>query len=177
MEIDEIDIKILNILKENSRISFTEIAKNLNITRQTVKSRIERLEKDGIIKRYTIEVADIFRKNLFILRVRTEDYRRLKDIEEVLEINKISDREYILKLEISSLSRLSEIAEQDWIEVEEVIPVLKSEIVDKPLSLKLEFKCDYCGKTSIDDPLIYKKHNRFYVLCCKTCLEEFKKYG
>ncbi len=53
---DEKDTRILEMLLENARISYTEIANRLNISEGTVRKRIEKLEKDGVIQRYTIEV-------------------------------------------------------------------------------------------------------------------------
>jgi len=53
---DEKDMKIIELLQENSRISYTEIAKVLGVTETTVRKRIADLEKRGVIKKYTIEV-------------------------------------------------------------------------------------------------------------------------
>ncbi|MEM2199683.1 MAG: winged helix-turn-helix transcriptional regulator, partial [Thermoplasmata archaeon] len=49
LKIDEIDIKILEILKDNGRISDSEIARKINVSNDTVKRRRERMEKEGII--------------------------------------------------------------------------------------------------------------------------------
>jgi len=56
MNIDEKDKKILNVLMENSRLSYRQIAKRLKISAATVMHRINNLEKEGIIKKYTTEV-------------------------------------------------------------------------------------------------------------------------
>ncbi len=53
---DDKDAKILEMLIENARISYTEIAGRLNISEGTARKRIEKLEKDGIIRKYTIDV-------------------------------------------------------------------------------------------------------------------------
>ena len=55
-KIDEIDKQILSLLSENARISYVDIAKVVNLSRVAVKSRIENLEKDGIIKKYTTDM-------------------------------------------------------------------------------------------------------------------------
>ncbi len=54
--IDEIDLKILSLLKENSRIKISEIAKRLGIPVSTVYTRIKKLEQQGIIRKYTIDL-------------------------------------------------------------------------------------------------------------------------
>ncbi len=54
--LDELDTKILKLLSKNSKLSYRQIASFLNISTNTVIKRIRNLEKEGIIKRYTIEV-------------------------------------------------------------------------------------------------------------------------
>lgn len=51
---DETDQAILNLLIENSRISYIEIAEQVGLSRAAVKNRIEALEKSGVIEKYTV---------------------------------------------------------------------------------------------------------------------------
>lgn len=50
--LDEIDIKLLEILQENCKLNFTQIGHELGLAESTVRYRIERLEKRGIITNY-----------------------------------------------------------------------------------------------------------------------------
>jgi Lrp/AsnC family transcriptional regulator for asnA, asnC and gidA len=50
--LDEIDKKLLEILQENCKLNFTQIGHELEIAESTVRYRIERLEKRGIITNY-----------------------------------------------------------------------------------------------------------------------------
>lgn len=54
--IDEISIKILSLLQNNARMSYTEIGQIIGMSSSSVKERIERLEENGIITQYTIKV-------------------------------------------------------------------------------------------------------------------------
>jgi Lrp/AsnC family transcriptional regulator for asnA, asnC and gidA len=54
--IDNIDDKIIKILINNSRISNTKIAKLLNISEASVRKRIKKIMKHGIIKKFTVEL-------------------------------------------------------------------------------------------------------------------------
>lgn len=58
MKITPSDQSLLSVLRENARASTAEVARRLNLSRTTVQSRIERLERDGIIAGYTVRVAD-----------------------------------------------------------------------------------------------------------------------
>ncbi|MDY6865323.1 MAG: Lrp/AsnC family transcriptional regulator [Halobacteriota archaeon] len=53
---DEKDRKIIEALRENSRTPFTEIAQKLGVSESTIRNRVQALENDGVIKKYTILV-------------------------------------------------------------------------------------------------------------------------
>jgi Lrp/AsnC family transcriptional regulator of lysine biosynthesis len=57
IQIDEIDAKLLSLLKQNSRATLGEIATQLGISKTAVKKRLERLVQQGVIKRFTIEYS------------------------------------------------------------------------------------------------------------------------
>lgn len=50
------NLDLLLALKENSRIHFVELAKRLSVSETAIRKRVRKLEHDGVIKKYTIEV-------------------------------------------------------------------------------------------------------------------------
>ena len=48
--IDELDRKILSLLQKDARLSYREIAKELNVAVGTVYNRLRRLEEEGVLK-------------------------------------------------------------------------------------------------------------------------------
>lgn len=52
------DFELVKILMENARAPFIDIAKAFNVSETAVRKRIKKLEKKGIIKKYTV-VADL----------------------------------------------------------------------------------------------------------------------
>lgn len=58
MKITAPDQQLLSVLRENARASTAEIARRLGLSRTTVQSRIDRLERDGVIAGYTVRVAE-----------------------------------------------------------------------------------------------------------------------
>ena len=52
MEIDKTDVEILRVLEKNARLSLRKIAKKVGVSVATVMHRINKLEKEGIIRRY-----------------------------------------------------------------------------------------------------------------------------
>ncbi len=54
--IDEKDMEILRVLRRNSKSSVNRIAKVTGIPPATVHHRLRKLDKEGIIRRYTVEL-------------------------------------------------------------------------------------------------------------------------
>jgi Lrp/AsnC family transcriptional regulator for asnA, asnC and gidA len=48
-QLDEIDKKILDFLVENTRMPFTEIAKQMDVSAGTIHVRVKKMEDAGII--------------------------------------------------------------------------------------------------------------------------------
>ncbi|MBI3026756.1 Lrp/AsnC family transcriptional regulator [Candidatus Woesearchaeota archaeon] len=51
--LDETDIGILRILRQNARTPFLDIAKKLRISESTIRKRVKDLEQKGVIKKYS----------------------------------------------------------------------------------------------------------------------------
>ncbi|MEB3772596.1 MAG: AsnC family transcriptional regulator, partial [Desulfurococcales archaeon] len=54
--IDEKDKVIVDMLRENARVSYSEIARKLGISEVAVMKRVKKLEASGVIKKYTVIV-------------------------------------------------------------------------------------------------------------------------
>ncbi len=55
--IDPIDEGLLRLLRENARRSTTELGRRLGVSRTTVQSRLERLERRGVVAGYTVRLG------------------------------------------------------------------------------------------------------------------------
>ena len=51
---DDLDRRILAILRRDSRTPYTEIADRVSTSEGTVRNRVERLIEDGVIERFTV---------------------------------------------------------------------------------------------------------------------------
>lgn len=58
--LDEIDQKIVQLLIKNARFSYSDIGKEVGISRVAVKARIQALEKKGLLK--NIQQLSILKK-------------------------------------------------------------------------------------------------------------------
>ncbi len=177
MKIDDLDLKLIYLLMDNSRLSISELAERLGVSRPTVKSRLDRLEKEGIIQGYTIKLnPELLRAhNVVALIIKTSEPEKLQEFEEIIEINRFTSRKYLIKVAVKDMEQLRNVIEGAGFEVIEIMPVLESVERTSPPKVKIPFKCDYCGKEIIEEPIVYKYRNRVYFFCCPTCLREFKR--
>lgn len=118
-KIDLIDLKILEELKSNSRISFNDISKKIDKTEATVRRRVKKLLDEGIIKRFTVEYnIDTKQKvsaTVKIIPDFKEVKRILRELSEVDEITNIwrlsGDCGLLLKVDIPSIEEFNPLIE------------------------------------------------------------------
>lgn len=56
VSMDDLDWAIIGILQQNAKETYTEVGRRLRLAHSTVYDRIKKLEKHGIIKKYTVEI-------------------------------------------------------------------------------------------------------------------------
>ncbi len=54
--LDLIDQKILMLLKDNARLPLVAIARTVGLSRSATQERLSRLEKTGVIEKYTVQI-------------------------------------------------------------------------------------------------------------------------
>ncbi len=56
MELNETDLKLIELLKKDSRASYTELGKKINLSDVAVRKRIDKLVSMGVIKNFSIAI-------------------------------------------------------------------------------------------------------------------------
>lgn len=56
LEIDSVDMKLLKMLTEDGRVSFSEMGEEVGLSTSGVRRRIKKLEEDRIIQGYTVKI-------------------------------------------------------------------------------------------------------------------------
>ncbi len=89
--IDEKDKKILEILKNDSRTPYTEIAERLDVSEATVRKRIESLREENIIEKFTIEIdpQSLGYETVTLLGLDVEPKYFLKAVQDMKEIEEV----------------------------------------------------------------------------------------
>ena len=92
--LDAVDGAILYLLQENARQSITDIADRVNVSGNTVRNRIDRLEERGVIRGYSVDLdynrTDIQHHFQFVCTARINDREplanRALEVPGVLEV-------------------------------------------------------------------------------------------
>jgi len=109
--LDPLDERILAELTANARIAHAELGAKVNLSRNAVRQRIERLERDGAIQGYTVRLGDSRRPSSLISaaifvyrydRMRGDDVlAKLRTLPEVIQCEVLSG-EFDLMLRVAA---------------------------------------------------------------------------
>ena len=108
--LDRFDTAILTELSTDGRLSATELARRIGLSKSPTQARMKRLEDDGVIKGYTarLDRARIGRAHIAFVEVRLSDTREaalqafnraVLTVPEIEECHMIASRfDYLLKV-------------------------------------------------------------------------------
>jgi len=120
--LDAIDHNILALLRENARRTLADIGDHVSLSVAAVKRRIERLERDGVIKGYTtrVDMSGLDEGIEVIMEVYCADRTSPGDIrpsfehvDEVVSGFTVSgEPDVLLRLRVDSVSHLEDVVER-----------------------------------------------------------------
>jgi Lrp/AsnC family leucine-responsive transcriptional regulator len=99
--LDKVDQKIIEILNKNARTPSKEIATELrksghDVSDRTIRKRIERLEKSGIIKGYKAVLSDVSETNDYeALFIKFKPTKSLESVKESIKEHVIEKPNYL----------------------------------------------------------------------------------
>jgi Lrp/AsnC family transcriptional regulator for asnA, asnC and gidA len=133
--VDSLDRSILSVLRDSSRSPFVEIAKQVGVTERTVRTRMRRLEEEGIIRSYTIREAGIGLTALVRLKVGTGteigtlagEYATWNGIECIYEIS--GDADLVAVIHVDDTIALRTLLDKMWLAAPGEITSTQTELV------------------------------------------------
>jgi DNA-binding Lrp family transcriptional regulator len=115
------DNALIAILRENARAPTAEIARRLGVSRTTVQSRLERLERRGVIAGYTLRLSEEQTRSLLrahilltiVPKLIGEVEAGLREIPAVRTLHSVSGNfDMIAIIEAKSVGELDELADR-----------------------------------------------------------------
>jgi Lrp/AsnC family leucine-responsive transcriptional regulator len=112
---DNIDIKILELLQKNSRITISDLSTELSLSRPSISERLHRLQENKVIEEFTARVSlpAVGREILLVILVSglkvsvTEFEQMAKNEEEIIECHRVTGEvSYMMKAAVSSMNSM-----------------------------------------------------------------------
>ena len=141
-DLDTLDIKILNLLQENARITMLELAEQVGLSPTPCARRVKRLEDEGLIARY-VTLLDPKQAGLelsvFIsvrLRSQTAEIiekfeRSVRDLPEISECYLVSGvHDYLLRLRVADVDSLRDFLRNRLVAIEGIAEAQSSIVLD-----------------------------------------------
>ncbi|MFS0575243.1 Lrp/AsnC family transcriptional regulator [Sporosarcina sp. 179-K 3D1 HS] len=113
---DELDLKLLTLLQMNSRVTVSELSKQLVLSRPSVSERLQRLQERGIIEDFTARVSLPAVGLEILLFIQVSELKRtphefeqmIKEELAVIECHRVTGTtNYILKAAVNNMASMS----------------------------------------------------------------------
>ena len=156
LQIDNINLKIIDILNKDSSTPFVDIAKRIGVSDATVHIRVRRMMAAGIITKFTISVDNdlLGYDHLAFMGINISPGSAdqiifdLLRIEEVLEMHEMHGKfDLLLKIRAKNLNQMRDIVENKICKIphileSELMTVLKTDKEEQMVSLEndIEYK-------------------------------------
>ncbi len=118
---DDLDHQLLQLLTKDARMPATALAQELRVSRGTVQNRIDRMQHQGVIKRFTVELSagekDVQVSAFTLIRLKADDgkatIQSLRRISAILDIHTLSGSfDLVAEVRASSLSNLDQVLDR-----------------------------------------------------------------
>ena len=159
---NELELRAITLLSEDSRLSVSDLASKLGVSKATASRLIKSLRSKGV--KFTVNIPQSYpRAYIISRRMQGKECYRLIDGRYMIIVG-AGDFNELVKL-INGIKGKDAV----YIVLEQCSKAMRT------LAAIPKLVCDYCGGPINGSPIQYKRGRRVYYLCCKTCLRELKK--
>jgi DNA-binding Lrp family transcriptional regulator len=183
--IDDVDYRILELLMDDARRPYRDIAEEVGRSPPTVSERVERLKEVGVIERFTLDVdrSRLVEGPTVLVDLAVEPGSEERVMEDLTDAPAV---EHVIRTVDAAVVFIAHANERD---VEELLAeALGNERVrDYRVRLvgdhtweprldeeTLEIECVVCGKTVAGNDESVDLGERTYEVCCSSCASEIK---
>lgn len=190
MKLEPLDIRILELLESDGRLSYREIARKAGTTTPTVSSKVDTFRKIGLIGGFTVRISAEHLGEITILlhiECKPSDTERIigvlkgrKDVRELFVVDGSHIHSKITVLDNNSLNaflndlgNISEIRSYNYRTITRTLKEnCRAALFD---GLNVTIGCFYCKKPMHDTPVKIKMDGRDHYLCCNSCAKLYKE--
>lgn len=184
--LDETDVRILELLSEDARRSYSDISDRVGLSAPAVSDRIERLRQSGVVRRFTVDVDRSQLRGgvpvLVRLDLRPEELSSVKSavrsadaVEHVFTtvegdvVFHARFRPEAVRTQLDDLVDLTRVREYD------VTLLSDAEWTPNVGGAEFALSCAECGNTVTDEGESARIGGDRYHFCCPSCLARFEE--
>ena len=123
VELDELDLRIVALLLKDGRTPTAQIAEQIGLSRPAVADRLDKLERQGVIRGTTAVIdpvaigtsitAFVSARGATLTPAAWKKFREVMDRDEVLEVHTVAgDDCYLMKVRATSIGALNTLVQQ-----------------------------------------------------------------
>jgi len=123
VELDELDLRIVNLLLSDGRTPAAQIAEQIGLSRPAVADRLDKLERQGVIRGTTAVIdptalgrsitAFVAARGATLSGTAWKKFRELMQRDEVLEVHTVAGEDcFLLKVRAGSIGGLNTLVQQ-----------------------------------------------------------------
>ncbi len=193
VQLDENDARIIELLQEDGRMQYKDIAQRVGVSIPTARSRIQRLLGLGVIKKFTVIVdADKILgkvRGIVLLQVSPSKVdrvvARLAAMKEVREVYKTAGPDpLVAKVEAKDLDSLGQLVSDRFSGIEGISGI-SSFVVTRTgkeeygasveAQAMVQFKCSFCGAPILGKPYLEYIDGGRYYFNAEGCAAAYKQ--
>ncbi len=187
VELDDTDLSILELLAEDSRRPYSEIADKVGVSPPTVSDRVDRLEEVGVIERFTLDIdRSTLRDGVGVLvdvhlqpGFETEVMESLAGAECVEHAFATADGHVVAKATVDETEIHSVLT--DAVEIGRIVEYDVRLLIDSAWQPQIDgpdagVACEECGATVEDDGMTVDIDGQSRQFCSSTCRNAYEEH-
>ncbi|WP_458190308.1 winged helix-turn-helix transcriptional regulator [Haladaptatus sp. NG-WS-4] len=184
-ELDEIDLEILRLLIEDSRRPYSSIADMVDLSAPTVSDRIDRLEDEGIIRQFTVDVDRLkLEEGIPVLVDLCIESTALESVSADLEATDVvehlfttADSRIVFQAHVKDADIrgfLANVVDPTVIQEFDVDLLSKVTWAPQVNGTRFALACDECGNSVTSEGVTTRLDGSVYHFCCTSCQGNFE---
>lgn len=183
-DLDETDLEILELLSEDARRPYSEIADHVGLTPPAVSDRVSRLEEQGVIRGFTIDLdrETLRGENQVVVDLRPDPaavdavYAAATELEGVESVIEGIDGRVLVHATIPDADARSWLAsglDLETLAEFDVTLVTRSNRVTGLSASGFSLECVVCGKEVVGDGITTSVGGEPKTFCCTSCEDRY----
>ncbi|GAA0196188.1 AsnC family transcriptional regulator [Haladaptatus pallidirubidus] len=184
-KLDEVDMEILRVLIEDARRPYSSIAEMVNLSAPTVSDRIDRLEEEGIIRQFTVDVdRHKLEEGIPVLVDLSIESTAVESVSADLEATDVvehlfmtADSRVVFQAHVKNADIrgfLASVVDTTVIQEFDVDLLVKVTWAPQMNGTRFALDCDECGNNVTSEGVTTQLNGSVYHFCCTSCQGNFE---